>query len=120
MVDVGVGQQHRRYPGGIEGERAIIQGTQRFGALEHAAIDQKLAARRDQAMARAGDRARSAMNEKRSGHANDRIAILIGGEAEVGGKACIAFPKKRPSQVPRKVDSRLAVAYSGVGLRTFT
>ncbi len=40
MVDMGVGQEHGVEPVRLEGEIAVVEGLQRLGSLEHAAVDE--------------------------------------------------------------------------------
>ena len=68
VVDVGMGEQHGGDTGGVEGKRAVVQRAQRLRSLEHAAVDQQLAPRRDQPVTRAGDGSGRAVGMQRYGH----------------------------------------------------
>ena len=57
MVDMGMGQDHRRKSAGFEGERFAIECLDRTGSLKQPAIDKDTVPANANFHARAGDRA---------------------------------------------------------------
>src|SRR5690606_7046532 len=78
MVDMGVRQQQVVDALGVERERIQVEVTNRLVALEHPAIDEELALGMDDAVARARDRARRAMEDQADGHILLRCAGYLG------------------------------------------